>query len=54
MVDQPGQGMGSLQVLHLLLTCIGHHDWEVRFGLDNCVNSLFIYCFFHFDILSVL
>ncbi|XP_042872590.1 transportin-3-like isoform X2 [Penaeus japonicus] len=29
MVDQPGQGMGSLQVLHLLLTCIGHHDWEV-------------------------
>ncbi|XP_071517144.1 transportin-3 [Panulirus ornatus] len=29
MVEQPGQGMGSLQVLHLLLTCIGHHDWEV-------------------------
>lgn len=29
MVEQPGQGLGSLQVLHLLLTCIGHHDWEV-------------------------
>ncbi|KAK3863762.1 hypothetical protein Pcinc_030497 [Petrolisthes cinctipes] len=29
MVEQPGQGMGSLQVLHLLVTCIGHHDWEV-------------------------
>ncbi|XP_068215164.1 transportin-3 isoform X2 [Palaemon carinicauda] len=29
MVDQPGQGLGSFQVLHLLLTCIGHHDWEV-------------------------
>ncbi|CAL4145327.1 unnamed protein product, partial [Meganyctiphanes norvegica] len=29
MVEQPGEGLGSLQVLHLLLTCIGHHDWEV-------------------------
>lgn len=29
MVEQPDQGLGSLQVLHLLLTCIGHHDWEV-------------------------
>ncbi|KAK7058745.1 hypothetical protein SK128_012246 [Halocaridina rubra] len=29
MVNQPGQGLGSFQVLHLLLTCIGHHDWEV-------------------------
>ncbi|XP_064103483.1 transportin-3-like isoform X1 [Macrobrachium nipponense] len=29
MVNQPDQGLGSFQVLHLLLTCIGHHDWEV-------------------------
>lgn len=50
MVDQPGQGMGSLQVLHLLLTCIGHHDWEVRFSLGNCVIYFFLgtvlsYCY---------
>ncbi|XP_076063895.1 transportin 3 isoform X2 [Oratosquilla oratoria] len=29
MVEHPDEGLGSLQVLQLLLMCIGHHDWEV-------------------------
>ncbi|KAB7503111.1 Transportin-3 [Armadillidium nasatum] len=28
-VDQRGQNPNTGQVLHLLLTCVGHHEWEV-------------------------
>ena len=29
LIDHPDQHQGSLQVLHLLLMSVGHHEWEV-------------------------
>ncbi|XP_043242941.1 transportin-3-like isoform X1 [Amphibalanus amphitrite] len=28
-VNNPGHGLGSLQVLDMILVCVGHHDYEV-------------------------
>ncbi|XP_037087476.1 transportin-3-like [Pollicipes pollicipes] len=29
LVNNPGQGLGSMQVLDMILVCVGHHDYEV-------------------------
>ena len=29
-VNNPEHGLGSLQVLDMILICVGHHDYEVR------------------------
>ncbi|GAB6030207.1 Transportin-3 [Chamberlinius hualienensis] len=44
-VNLPGQGFGDLRVLDLLLTCIGHHDYEVAEITFNCWYRLSEYLY---------
>ena len=46
-VEQRGLNPNSLQVLHLLLMCVGNHEWEVSFRdaliiLDR--SKMLLYC----------